>query len=215
MESISIKKEFKEDMEQIWNNPRFLDIEGIDRGYAVQDEIIKGAILFIGINPSFSGKHLIKVSHFYNNVQQGEVYSYFRKFQDIAIKTNQKWAHLDLLFVRETNQKNVEKIFLHKHGKEFIGAQLDLSKKIIESAEPKVIVVSNAFARVLIQSRFKSVFDDNIGTHKIIENLHLANIPIFFTSMLTGQRALDLGSYERLIWHINYAVNFSKSIQPC
>jgi hypothetical protein len=37
----------------------------------------------------------------------------------------------------------------------------------------------------------------------------LENIPIFFTSMLTGQRALDKGSYARLIWHIKYALRLS------
>jgi len=34
----------------------------------------------------------------------------------------------------------------------------------------------------------------------------LKNVPIFFTSMLTGQRALDNGSFERLIWHINFVL---------
>jgi len=35
------------------------------------------------------------------------------------------------------------------------------------------------------------------------------NIPFFFSSMFTGQRALDNGSFERLIWHIKFE-NFSE-----
>ncbi len=111
-----------------------------------------------------------------------------------------------MLYIRETEQKVVENIFSHQYGRDFITAQLELSKIIIEKAQPKVIVVSNAFAKVLFQSRFKSMFDKNIGTHKIIDNIYLENTPVFFTSMLTGRRALDLGSYERLIWHIKQVI---------
>jgi len=49
-------------------------------------------------------------------------------------------------------------------------------------------------------------FDDEIGTYRIIKNDKLKHTPVFFTSMLTGQRALDLGSYERLIWHILFVL---------
>jgi hypothetical protein len=56
---------------------------------------------------------------------------------------------------------------------------------------------------------FEIVFDSEMGTHKIINQVELENIPIFFTSMLTDQRALDKGSYARLIWHIKYALRLS------
>lgn len=51
------------------------------------------------------------------------------------------------------------------------------------------------------------LFDDKIGTHRITGNKEFETVlkgtPVFFTSMLTGQRALDNGSFERLGWHIN------------
>lgn len=50
---------------------------------------------------------------------------------------------------------------------------------------------------------FAFKFDNNIGTHIITEPEILASVPVFFTSMLSGQRALDIGSFERLKWHIN------------
>ena len=54
---------------------------------------------------------------------------------------------------------------------------------------------------------FDFVFDEKLGTHKIVNNSDLDNTPVFFTSMLTGQRALDKGSFERLNWHINFVLN--------
>ena len=204
MEKFSIKEHFKVELEEIRNDTEFQNIELINRGYAMQDEIIKNSILFIGINPSFSGKHLKNESHFYNNDQEGNIYSYFKKFQDISKKTESPWSHLDLLYLRETNQKNIERINHDQNGKIFFKKQLELSKKIIEKTKPKIIVVSNSFARKLICLDFQIEFDENLGTNKIINNCALENTPIFFTSMLTGQRALDLGSYERLIWHLKF-----------
>ncbi len=84
MEFFSIKNDFKSHVDEIWSDSRFHDIVNFDRGYAVQDEVIQKAILFIGTNPSFSGESLEKISHFYNNPQEGEIYRYFKKFQDIA-----------------------------------------------------------------------------------------------------------------------------------
>ena len=201
MEKFSIREEFKNEIDEIWNALDFEKIPFLERGYAVQNEIIIGSFLFIGINPSFSG-NLENKSHFYDNEQDGKIYSYFKKFQEISKRADTPWSHIDLLYLRETNQKKIIEIFSNVNGKEFIYKQLKLSKKIIEKSRPKIIVVSNSFARHLLHLDFQFEFDENIGTHKIVEHQTLASIPVFFTSMLTGQRALDLGSYERLIWHI-------------
>jgi hypothetical protein len=206
VEKFSIKQDFKNEIDGIWKNPMYQHINFLERGYAMQDEIFTNAILFVGINPSFSGK-LEHKSHFYNNEQDGKIYSYFRKFQDISKKVGIKWAHLDLLFIRETNQRNVENIFAIENGWEFIHDQLNLAKEIIEKAQPKVIVVSNSLAGRLLNSKFSFEFCNDSGTHKIVNKGDLENTPTFFTSMLTGQRALDLGSYERLVWHIKKVVN--------
>ena len=67
-------------------------------------------------------------------------------------------------------------------------------------------MVNNTYARELLKDRLDSKFDEEIGTHRITGKNNLQGTPIFFTSMLTGQRALDLGSYERLIWQIKYVL---------
>jgi hypothetical protein len=100
---------------------------------------------------------------------------------------------------------------------DFIYKQLEISKQVIELARPKIIVVNNSLARKYlgldknidrnenIWMNFTFDFDPNIGTYLISEGV-LKNTPVFFTSMLTGQRALDRGSYERLMWHINFVL---------
>ena len=50
----------------------------------------------------------------------------------------------------------------------------------------------------------KIIFDDKIGTYKI--TLNEKSVPVFFSSMLTGQRALDKGSFERLKWHVKNVI---------
>lgn len=238
MNEISTKKCFKESIKKIWedptlkkyDNPVFKDI--LERGVVLQDKVIKNSILFIGINPSFNkGKGLVNNDFnsdndgFYNN-DDGHIdrNSYFKKFREISKEVDSNWAHTDLLFFRETNQKFVNQLLNLDIGKEFIKKQLEISKQIIIQTKPKLIIVSNALARDLMgvfikddenieirepSMQFKFKFDDDLGTHKIINQKELENIPIFFTSMLTGQRALDLGSYKRLLWHIKYVLKSS------
>jgi hypothetical protein len=102
---------------------------------------------------------------------------------------------VDLLHLRETNQNFVRDIYKnHSEGRQFIDLQIIVSKKIIEKIEPIAIVVANAFCRDLFP--FKHEFCENLGTNKITENNVLKGTPVFFTSMLSGQRALDNGSYD-------------------
>lgn len=99
-------------------------------------------------------------------------------------------------------------------GVDFIYQQLMVSKELIEHIKPKAIVVSNTLARRFLGKEmneektlgvwmgYEFVFDKNIGTD-VIQNGALRGTPVFFSSMLSGQRALDNGSKERLIWHLN------------
>ncbi len=54
---------------------------------------------------------------------------------------------------------------------------------------------------------YEFMFDDEIGTYRIKTKGNLFDTPVFFTSMLSGQRAMDNGSFERLQWHINFVLN--------
>jgi hypothetical protein len=227
MGKIYTKNLFKENIKAIWENEEFRENEVlkevIKRGVVLQNEMSTKSILFVGINPSFNRGQGVSNNNF-NDVNDGfynnndghiDKNPYFRKFIDISEKLKLDWAHTDLLFFRETNQKYVNLLLKKATGKKFIQAQLQISKQIIIQSKPKVIIVSNSLARDIMGTAkdhymgFEIVFDSEMGTHKIINQVELENIPIFFTSMLTGQRALDKGSYARLIWHIKYALRLS------
>lgn len=204
----------------------------LKRGFTFQyDEIEEVDVLFLGINPAFKeGSERSENSY---NLEQSLYFSYFKEFKNVKERLlkspfNRKisWTHLDLMVFRETNQKYIEnELFRTQEGLDFIMEQLEVARKRIEDLNPKVIVASNALVRKLMGKErggetghefnvwmgLKLEFDYEVGTDRIIENPKLPNTHVFFTSMLSGQRALDKGSKERLIWHINRGLTLKKA----
>jgi hypothetical protein len=194
--------------------------------------IKEDAILFVGLNPSFSQRGYnsllrgtalsnLDPSAFYHwrnrenfdleiDLTIGQIgknnYPYFKKFKDIAAYANLEWEHIDLFFYRETSQTQFKKkIYDGKRLTNFGEKQLELSRMLILEAKPRVIVVANAFASSLFQKQFPDVeFDEKHGYHKTL--LEGRSVSTFFASMLTGQRAMDVYFYQRLRWHIKQAV---------
>ncbi len=223
MNTLDIKMFFDEKIRGILENPDFQNLPYIDRGFASIGSIKKDSILFIGLNPSYTDDSKISGVGYYNLEQEGNTYKrYFKKFEDLSKR--QEWGHLDLLFVRETKQENIDNIMHQEHGVSFIWEQLKVTNEILIQTRPKVIIVCNTKARhflgkdmekknnnepekwVWLGYNFK--FDEQIGTHRITnENSPLKGTPVFFTSMLSGQRALDNGSFERLEWHVKFTIN--------
>lgn len=99
-------------------------------------ELKNNCIVFIGFNPSFSEKDAVRIlkKHGYKDINQENVndfykfkllneekikefvkihtimkneYSYFDRFREISESVNLDWVHLDLFFIRKTNQKEV------------------------------------------------------------------------------------------------------------
>jgi len=209
---IDIKNDFEKAIDTIFDNPEYKDIEIIKRGYAIQNNMCCNSILFIGLNPSFSEGNAGR--HFYKLYEDKE-YKYFKRFIEMSETLEIPWSHTDMLFCRETSQKAIEHMLKPGVGLSFLWDQLQLSKEIIEASKPKVIVVNNSLARRFLGYHKDSGkkdkqewlnydfdFDGEIGTHRIKNNVALENVPVFFSSMLTGQSALDIGSYERLIWQV-------------
>lgn len=218
MKQFSVKEKFETEIREIWDNDNFRNFEVIKRGFGIQDIILKESIMFIGINPSYDVRKDKPSQEFYSISQSGESHPYFNKFKIIADNQNHHWTHFDLLFFRETNQRYVNELLKSPNGVEFIYRQLEISKKVLIEAKPKVLIISNTMARHFmgfdknqdqtqgVWMGFDFVFDDKFGTHKLVNNSDLDSTPVFFTSMLTGQRALDKGSFERLNWHINFVL---------
>lgn len=194
----------------------------LDRGFVFQfDEGMRDIdVLFIGINPSYN--EIPEESKFYTK-EQALNHSYFKPFERIEkeLKDNYNrkisWTHLDLLVFRETKQSFINDTLMRsENGINFVLDQLDIARSILEYLNPKVIVISNTQARTFLGADrythkdkehniwmgYNFFFDKEIGTKKIVESK--LDSYCFFTSMLSGQRALDNGSRERLIWHINH-----------
>jgi len=120
--------------------------------------------------------------------------------------------HVDLLFMRTTSQSILKELFKIKYGvakcenerlKALFEAQLNISMELVEKLNPKLIVVINALSSEIIRERYeglKSPLSLKRRFHKI--NLNRKEFPILFSGMLSGQRALDTHSRERLIWHM-------------
>lgn len=229
MNTIDLEKEYRVSVLEIWN--KFKDIDVLNapdceyrKSPLLPKTIKKDAILFIGINPAFSKTRSEEIKNkeieFYPCISDDtKEISYFKKFKDIAeYCNNAEWTHLDLFFMRETNQEIIDELSYDERGKCFLQAQLDITFEIIKRASPKIIVVSNSLASEFFGKRkqkhlphfdkiwmgydldFKTDFDNELGTYKI--KIGEKDTPIFFSGMLSGQRALDLGSIERLKWQI-------------
>ena len=191
------------------------------------NELKHNALLFVGMNPSFSVKSYKSIlrgtpydqildleSYFsfenyttdklstFSEIHKisKEKYQYFNKFKVLSKNIDCEWEHIDLLYMRDTKQKDVEKLFVEK--KSFINDQIKITTKLINYLTPRIIVVENAFASKILKSELDLKWNSEIGTYLLNDS-----IPVFLSGMLTGIRALDLGSFERLKWHLKFVLN--------
>lgn len=201
------------------------------------DELHKDRLVFVGMNPSFSArgfKTILKdteyadtdmVSFFkWQNISSDlkliedcikmENYAYqnysqyFGRPIEIAKKVGLEWQHIDLFLYKETSQSDfMNRVRSKGVLNEFGMDQIKLFEEILVQIEPRCVVVTNATASEILREYIKDdlSWDAERGFHWFTRGGK--KIPMFFTSMLSGQRALDRWSYERLVWHIGQAVN--------
>ena len=194
----------------------------------------KPTILFVGINPSIS-EEIAKdslmldgvISPAHINAIHEEAESavgpngntgFFNIFGEVSLEHT--WLHIDLFYKREKSQKELERQ-LESGSMDFWQKQLDLFPEIVFNLNPKVIAVTNALASRIINSVFNGLHIPHTEISNATFLLHgwdslkitLPKIneglvcPVFFSSMLSGQRALDIHSRRRLFWHINKALS--------
>lgn len=177
------------------------------------------AVVFVGLNPSFTEREArscgerpitdtaVLVSGGGREqlcdstvVPRSAYYDHFTAFIDGTSISH--WAHLDLFAIRETNQWLVRTALgLDGVWTDFADRQFAIFRETLDLLHPPVIVVGNALASHILRSRL------DLGQLCPENGCHFAQIggrptPIFFSGMLTGQRALDVHSRERLIWHV-------------
>lgn len=196
----------------------------------------KDSIAFVGMNPSFSPsgfRTFLKGTKYENitpteffkwsnirskpefidmcleiGVHAQEKYSlYFKRPTEMGALLDVPVQHLDLFLYHETSQSNFVDRIKDEHGLNKFGLeQLDLFKYVLKQVHPRCIVVTNAYGSELVRDYMKDdlSWDEKRGFHWLA--LNGVKVPIFFSSMLSGQRSLDRWSYERLVWHIKQAL---------
>ena len=208
MEIIDIQKEFGPTLDRIWKS-RPVSCLGrndiVDPRFAIEKSIPKGCdVLFIGMNPS----SVKSQSQYYDPYKINiDYFERLRRFcKDIPLEF---WGHHDIYPIRCTDQKQLIKVrkYCKKKGKTFFDSLQDLTKDIIQKVNPKLIVVLNAGASNIFREMYNinpfpsPSFDKKKGA----EIIHINNrdVPVIFSGMLSGQRALDIGSRVSLQWHID------------
>jgi len=235
MENPNIDREKYNRLLEIWKTTNELYVKQSGNRFLmplVPLEITKRSLLFVGLNPSFKTEYVKNALSDIEDVEayfawsnkdnfEPEVdarltykvkaeYPYFRKFREIANVLGYEWDHCDLFFWRETNQKDFKPKILEKHSQtklnDFGKKQLSIAFTMIDEATPASIIIANAFASDLyLRERIQRIsFNPENGCY--YESQGSKQIPVFFSSMLTGQRALDNHSYRRLVWHIGHVI---------
>lgn len=136
-------------------------------------------------------------------------YSYFKKFNHIADQLKVRVEHLDLFPIRETSQKLVAKLV--SQNQDFTNACFDIFLSAVRQIAPKAIIIENSFLRDLlinsshpeIRNYFPSYDFNSFKSSEVGTPINKYSMAVYYTSMLTGQRAIDLGSYNRLIWSLS------------
>lgn len=191
----------------------------------IYPELNTNGLLVIGFNPALpKPSNYYKVPEFNGDNNAKEImrclavnekkakskYSYFKPFRDLAKNLDMPWEHVDLFFYRETKQSTVKGMVFHKSRSEFKEDNLNcfgkkqivLSKRLIILAQPKIILVANAYASQIFKQVFRLPKEVCGKTGHYTVRLGGKDVPVFLSSMLTGQRALDVFSRERLFWHM-------------
>lgn len=206
----SLEKRYEELWHANWAWPQSLEStisDVLNEGFYVVDHIRKETILFVGLNPSIlKGKENQK-----NQIRDIADIPYFEPFKNIstACGFNGEFSVADLFAIRCTTQKTIEDLLEKVTAFEkFCRKQFELFLEIVHQAEPCVIVVCNAYASRCMKDFLKidnNQFDEAIGTYRVGIGC-LKNVPVFFSGMLSGQRALDVYSRERLVWQIKHCL---------
>lgn len=207
---MNVEALYKERIEALWNEYRDKPLESfekeiVNRGFAIETELPHNDVLFIGMNPAYDIRRDKPGDIFYNVSEKGN--DFFNAIVNFSDKTRQckNPSHHDLLFIRHTRQKDIEAQLNGGPLKEFLNIQLDMSVEIIRELSPQLIVILNAGACRLFETKFDRVSDrrieEDLGAYPFLIN---KVTPVLFSSMLSGQRPLDTGSKNSLSWHINY-----------
>lgn len=195
--------------------------------------LLKGGLLFVGMNPSFNEKATGRfftatcmsetaaqdsflwnvtprmsreTSIAYSEWSRENYLTFFRFHNEIAERCGLTWSHVDLFNFRVTKQKAFKNLLLENEA--YKQAQLALFDSVLNYISPHLLLVANAGAANMLKDYYNAEFDQEAG-HYFLE-LGGRIVPTFLSSMLTNGR-LDNFSRERLVWHMVRSMHSSNS----
>lgn len=236
---MSKENEINNKLKEIWDES-FKDKLTSEELYVPEflDTLKKNCILFVGMNPSFNEGSIhsmfkdLKIDiecpkeyFLYKNFDNFKiedscaltkkaraVYPYFTPFKNIAkyVEYSDNWESIDLFHFRQTNQKDfLGKVYENGEFTSYAKSEISIFKDLVEYIDPVCIIVANAKAGDIIKSVYDHMyFDHDLGTYTI--SINGKETPTFLCSMLSGQRAMDTGSFERLKWHVRNVLKQGK-----
>ena len=194
--------------DQIQKHPETAEDEIIKRGYAIESKLQIGGVLFLGMNPSFpQGEKNQTGRYFYDWDENNDYFKAFSAFSELTFGKVYP-CHHDIFFIRHTDQKTLLNKRNDNSYKDFFDKQLNISKSIIRRTDPRLIVILNARVRDIFHEIYPfdelRDFDDSLGAYRL--EIEGKNVPVIFSGMLSGQRALDRGSKMNLRWQIKHVL---------
>jgi hypothetical protein len=155
------------ELKQIWSS--YYDEGDNPISPLYQRELRKNTITFLSLNPSLHPKDkMIAKKGFDPEIPYPLIdskkskadYPFFQKFYDLG-KDFKSWTILDLLYERESNQREIENRFAKKNlkikEKDFLVNQMKLTFTVLKELKPSLVVVTNAATDKFIHQHLKEL----------------------------------------------------------
>lgn len=138
----------------IWANNN----DGNDISPLYQKEVRKNVVTFLSLNPSLPPNEKKKATQGNNihppfpmvNCNGESPNQFYNKYYEINKTINEQWTAIDLLYIRDSNQKQISEIYKTDKGRNFIFAQIQLTLDLVKKINPKLVVVSNRFVETIL-----------------------------------------------------------------
>lgn len=231
----AISHKYNSKIIDIWNNHGSYIKE--NKGYhpLQRTNLQKSDLVFVGMNPSFNkkwvGSKIKKLGTSACGIKPDDLFTWdgsksytqdiieldnagekshayhealtrFAKSVDESLENT--YTSLDLYAWRQTSQKEFINHVLPSNAT-FFEAQEDLFFEILKDIDPKVVVVANAAVCHFLKKKYPFVFDKKDGGYRLASS----DGPVYiFSGMLSGGRALDIYSRERMSWHVRKVLGY-------
>jgi len=178
-------------------------------------------LLFIGMNPSgtFQEDFAGNTADVFAIGVKGKYYQAIMNFTKECVGDKNCFSELDLFGIIQSKQSVIEQDF--KKNPDYYKEMFALFLEYVVLVQPKVIIVTNALASKILRRdkslRLNQPKYDNFykgAKYHLTPNARFGGYTftigeftcqLYFSSMLSGQHALDKGSRENLVWLVkNY-----------